>query len=115
MDVGNPNFLGYTGYEIGLWAGGNKLVSSSDAGQIAPDPGSGLFEESILTYISGTDFVGQPLEIRLSAGGSRTAFDDVQLDASVVPIPPALLLFASSLAGIGMLTRRRFKLAQSQQ
>lgn len=102
LDVGNiandPNpphnqfdFAGFPGYSIELLAGTTVIASESNA----VTPGEGLFEERTIAVTTNaaqhTGLVGQSLTIRLmnlnAAPGVEVNFDDVRLDATIIPEP----------------------------
>ncbi len=126
-DLGNgPIFFdldGFPGYRIDLLAGGTLLASDDNSlasgGSSIPE---GEFRTSSLVYdSSGADplLIGEPLTIALinlnnpdplDLNADREVdFDDVSLDASpaVIPVPPALLLFGTALAGLIGFGKRR--------
>lgn len=84
-------FTGFPGYRVELLAGGTPVAS--DAG---PAPPEGAFAAFELDFAPGDahPLLGQPLGIRLvnlnAAPGLEVNFDDVRLDAAVVPGVPAL-------------------------
>lgn len=105
------------GYEIQLLAAGNLLasLSSNISAHNAPIPGAGRFVDASLTYLSGTSYLGENLEIRLMSSGVQAIFDDVRLDGtavnvSAVPLPAGFLLFGSGILSlIGAANRKRIQ------
>lgn len=105
---------GFPGYRIELRAGGSLLVA--DDNSLAGSLAEGTFETSTMVFASGNAHMalGQALEIRLInlniAGtldepGIEVDFDHLRLDASPIPLPPALGLLAAALAGLVVLSR----------
>ncbi len=80
-------------------------------------PGEGQFKESTLSFTSGSNdlLAGQNLGIRLvnlnSATGIEVNFDNVRLDATAVPEPGSISLFALSM-GLIYVRRRISRLTQ---
>lgn len=77
---------------------------------IAPDTttliasGSGEVTDAVLQLLAQTgDYILRISFVTSSGGGQY----DITLGTSVVPLPPALLLFGTGLAGLAVLTRRR--------
>src|SRR5690606_30052112 len=76
---------------------------------IAPDltliqSGTGSITQQVLSLLNQTgDFL---LRITYQAGAGGGQYD-VSLSTSVVPLPPALRLFGTGLAGLALLMRRR--------
>jgi hypothetical protein len=105
---------------------GDSVDVSFGAGDIAGDPGLVPFLfQTLSEYTGGVvktavngGLINDPLSIAFSAVFGNTVyaffgdgygdhdFDDMTIAISVVPIPPALLMFASGLAGLGLLARR---------
>ena len=107
------NLEGFPGYRIELLAG--DTVIGSDDNSLAGVLDDGLFATSSFSVDIGAIHanVGEALTIRLinlnQAGtpaepGIEVDFDNVRLDASPVPLPPAVVLFVAALAP---LLRRR--------
>lgn len=107
---------GFPGYSVQLLAGGEVLAEDHNtlSGSIA----EGTFATSTVTFNTGADHarLGQALEIRLTNlnirdtlenPGIEVDFDNVRLQAAVVPGPDALTVAMLGFSGIGMLTRRR--------
>lgn len=96
VDIGRRLDNDFPGYAVQLLAGGNILAE--DNNNFLPKPGQ--FIESIVTYSSGStgSFLGDPLEIKFWAfDGGQVNFDDVRLDATVVPIPGAMWLLGAGV------------------
>jgi hypothetical protein len=97
--VGHPLGLGTATYTVEILAGGNFLASVADTG---PET---TFDPFVVTFDStGSAFVGQLLEIRLSSNFAQTGFDDIQLTA--VPEPATLALMVLGVAGLLWYLRR---------
>ncbi len=60
---------------------------------------------------TGSDFLGQPLQIRLFSYGPQTAVDDLVLTAESAPVsvpePGTLALLGAAFAGAGLYRRRK--------
>ena len=107
---------GFPGYRVELLAGGQMIAEDNNtlAGTI-PD---GEFRLSTVMFTTGASHasLGAALGIRLvnlnvidaafPDSDLEVDFDDVQLSAVLVPLPPAALLFASVLVGFGRKLRR---------
>ena len=94
-----------SGYQLQLLAGGTLLEAALSQG---PDdlPLADTFVDVELVYVAGPgDPIGQALEIRLLSDTTVAHFDDVRLDATVVPLPGALGLLAGALIGLGAVRR----------
>jgi len=110
--VGNRSEYSFPAYAVQLLAGGNLL---SEENSLNPEAGSFLFSTVTYTALSNDDWLGFPLEIRLSheeSSYSQVNFDLVTLDASPVPIPAAVLLLGSGiivLAGFRMKLHKRLE------
>lgn len=101
--VGHPKGFGATAdpdtvYTVELLAGANVLASVSGTGP------EGSFVPFALSFDStGSSFVGQALQIRLSSSKSQTGFDDLRLEAvspAAVPEPSSMVL--SLIGGLGL-------------
>lgn len=83
------------------WISGVTTLASSSV--VAP-------EIVLSTLFSGSDMVQTLIfewtNVTLPTGANAIGFD---FEVSAVPIPPALLLFGSALAGVGFLSRKRKK------
>lgn len=111
---------GFPGYRIELWAG-TTLLDSDTEGTDSPI-GEGVFETRTLSFTTGATHaaLGDNLEIRLfnlnldpglpDDGGPaldlEVDFDDVSLDATIVPLPAAAWLLFPPLAVIAGRRRR---------
>ena len=116
--LGFFNLEGFPGYRVDLLAGGQVLASDNNSlnGTIA----EGEFELSTVVFTSGAAHaqLGQNLEIRLfslnlgdpinhpGASGVEVDFDDVQLDASAIPVPAGAFLIAIPLVFMASVSRR---------
>ena len=128
--VGNPrsgtsprtgiffDFTGITAYTIQLLAGGN--VIAEDVNSLGSTIPEGAFATASLSFVTGNSptLLGQALGIRLinqndldlsniASWNTEIEFDDVQLSVSAVPIPVAIWLFGTALAGFIGISRGR--------
>ena len=106
---------GFPGYRIDLLAG--NVVIAQDNSMLLPDEGE--FEESVINVVIGDMHpqLGQDLTIRLvnlnvqdlndPVVDLEVDFDDVRLDATVVPAPRSSLLVFIGI-GLAILVRPRF-------
>jgi hypothetical protein len=109
VDVGERADFGNRGYEIAMFAGGTELdrLTSTDAGAPSIPVGSFSTIQLVVDANAFPGLLGQPLEIRLASlnqantNSGQTAFDNVQLDATIIPEPATLLIW-SLLAGLGV-------------
>ncbi|MFN0056461.1 MAG: PEP-CTERM sorting domain-containing protein [Planctomycetales bacterium] len=106
--VGHPLGFGAspdpdTEYTVELLAGSTTLASLSATGP------EGQFVPFELIFDStGSNFVGQALQIRLSSSKSQSGFDDLQLEVVGAAVPePSMLAMAVSGAVALLLARRR--------
>lgn len=104
------NFTGFPGYRVDLLAG--STVIASDNNTLAP--GEGIFATSVVSFITGLSHpnAGQVLGIRLvnlNGPGIEVNFDNVRLDAVVVPEPSSALLLLLSLAALILLKLRTIR------
>jgi len=77
------------------------LLASASVGPIT----RGINGLLTATYFAGIDdpYLGKSLKIALLSNGTQSNWDNVRLDATVVPVPAAIWLFVSGLIGlIGM-------------
>lgn len=103
--VGHRKDVGFLGYTVALYAGGNELVSDSSL-----TPGRGQWLADTLNYhaTAGSPGIGQPIQIRLVSNGIQADFDNVSLEySSPVPITGSMLLLGSGLAGLMIFRRKR--------
>jgi hypothetical protein len=96
--VGHPINFGSTlgtQYTAELVAGGNVIASTSGTG-----PEGSFTPFSLMFDSTGSAFVGQSLEIRLSSDQPQTAFDAIVLDGpadiGAVPEPGSLIVWCGS-------------------
>ncbi len=99
VEVGSPLGLGFAGYSLGLFAGNNLLAHAFGP---FPAPTDGEFVDIEVQFLSlGSPFIGQPIRIQLQTQSlgpdPQTNFDNVRLDATAVPEPSSLALFAVGL------------------
>lgn len=82
-------------------------ISASGAGNIGS--GSGFGSVSNVVYWAGitgvTDVAGNPIDFTVSSASGTNYFGS--LAPTAVPLPPALWLLASALAGMGLIGRRK--------
>ncbi len=109
VDVGDRLDLSLPSHSIQILAGGNLLGSASAS------PINGNFATATVVHTTslGDLEIGSALEIRLvNNGGVQINWDNVQLDATLIPEPSTYLLFAVGILGIiGMSYRQRKKAA----
>ena len=114
------NLSEFPGYRVELLAGGQVLAEDNNTlGASIPEA---EFRTSTVSFTTGQThaLLGQDLGIRLvnlneipagfNAGNSpdlEVDFDDVQLNVSAVPLPPALVLFAFALFSLRMILKNR--------
>jgi hypothetical protein len=117
---GLPNFIG----SIDMCAGSSAGTCTGGAGLL---PGDGTASGTLsLTYLIAMDFltldsayfryqsiIGSILGT--SGAGLNSNVIITPFDVSPVPIPGAVWLFGSALAGLGLLARRRKKTALAAQ
>ena len=103
------NFTGFPGYRVDLFAGSTLLASDNNT--LAP--AEGVFLTSTVTFTTGLAHAnaGEPLAIRLvnlngPGAGVEVNFDNVSLNAEIVPEPSGLALLAVG-ALLGLRGRRR--------
>jgi hypothetical protein len=83
-------------------------IHSSDSVDASTLPGSTFVDAPALVFDvpAGSPLIGEPVIIGLaSAGPGRAHFDNIRLDASVIPEPTSGLL--AGLAGLMLLRRKR--------
>ena len=123
--VGNPGnslvdtYDGFPGYRVELLAG-DQVLASHDSIDDSLSVGEGAYASFSLSFVTdGAPLLGA-LGIRLLNKGaigtpsgvtlpwfSEVAFDDVSLTVSPVPVPAAVWLFGTALAGLIGFGRRR--------
>lgn len=115
------NLDGFPGYRVDLIAGDPEaggVILDQDLNTLAGSIAEGAFATSTVSFTTGAahSHLGQQLMIRLvnlnvvdplfPNADLEVDFDDVRLDATVVPIPPSLPLLAGAIAGLAMIRRR---------
>lgn len=112
--VGDADNRDLKGFNIGLYSGG--LVSTGGSLPVPADDGFALV---MATVVADASMAGQPIEIRLysssltldddpDSADRGVFFDDVRLTTTApVPVPAAVWLFGSALAGLGWLRRKQ--------
>ncbi len=95
LDLPDFGFPTFPGYGIELWAGSNLLASDYDTDAGNSRPAVDSWKDVTATYTSPSSVSADPLEIRLMGYGIQTNYDNVRLDATVIPEPSsfALLIF----------------------
>lgn len=107
--VGHPIGFGMsanpdTVYTVELLAGNTILSTLSGTGP------EGSFIPFQLTFNStGSPFIGQALQIRLSSTQAQTGFDDIALNATPVPEPSTLCFIATGFLGLLGRGRPKYK------
>jgi hypothetical protein len=97
-DSGNP-----TGFaRFGLTAGGNELGTFTSAVS-APN----TFQDFVYSFTTGATAPTGNIGIRLGATGGRGLFDNVRLDASVVPVPEPTTALIGVMMSLGLAGIRR--------
>ena len=111
VDVGYRFFTNFPTYDIGLYAGGVELDSTSS---LFPTPTEGTFEQATIVYSTfGTlnqSSIGQSIEIRLNRpdfNSGQVNYDNVSLDATPIPEPSLTSLALAFLAFALCLKRRK--------
>ena len=109
---GNRNDIGGgIGGQFGFYAGDvSNIIALSDI----TDPGDGEWSEQSFTVTAAmlASYVGEQLGIVIFGSGNQLNFDYVRVEGTQeVPLPAAVWLFGSALAGGGFLARRRKKKA----
>ncbi len=114
VDVGNVRSrIGgmeyyWAGYAVELWAGDTLL--SSDDYTLHPTPSHFLTSSISYQSTSSDPLLGELLEIRLMSLGDSAkflAFDDVELDATTVPLPGSISLLLIGLGFIQLARRKK--------
>ena len=92
-------------------ASGPSLIWSDSTGDLSTavftTTATGFEGSALTNFVSGTN-LNQTLTL---AFASITAPIGISLQVAAVPLPPALLLFGTSILGLGFLSRRRRKKA----
>jgi hypothetical protein len=70
-------------------------------------PTAGNWSNFELVYSSVVADIGKTVTIRLVSNGAQANFDDVRLDAALVPEPLGLTLVGLGLTMLGALRRKR--------
>jgi hypothetical protein len=99
VGVGAIQGITFPGYEVGLFAAGDVVLSERSFFPVAPSGHFGSVSAEGLVPV-GSPFVGLPIEVRLGIPGMRDGqinFDWVRLEASPVPEPGIIALGMISL------------------
>ena len=108
---GNRNDIGGgIGGQFGFYAGDvSNIIALSDI----TDPGDGEWSEQSFTVTAAmlASYVGEQLGIVIFGSGNQLNFDEVRVEGAPdqVPLPAAVWLFGSALAGGSLVARRRKK------
>lgn len=104
--VGNRLDSPYSGYAVQLLAGGNLL--SEDYNFLNPQAGEFVLSTVEFYATDSNPYIGEFLEIRLlTFNGGQTNFDDVQLNAEVIPEPATIILFSMGAGFVGWMRKKR--------
>ncbi len=98
VDVGCRSDMALQNYEVQLYSGITVLAFDDSTALTF-----GRWATSTIRFNSAhfQDLIGDPFGIRLIQKGTQSnTFDNVLLDKTAVPIPPAILLLGSGLVGI---------------
>ena len=112
VDVGDRIDTTFGGYVINLYAGTTLLAS--DPGLLTPDGG---FLTSTIVYsslLADPLDIGEALRIELrdgSASGTQTNFDNVRLDATVIPELSSAAIWSVLALTVGAGAKRRWRKA----
>jgi hypothetical protein len=90
-------------YTLQLVDAQDNVVLAQITGQPPAQPF--IFQQEGLLYQSNSQYIGDNLEIRISAAGAALDVDEVTLTS--IPIPSTLLLLGSGIAGMALMWRRR--------
>ena len=107
IDIGDRLDVNNSGnqYYVKLFAGSTELASIDEGDFPYVD---GYFVPATLQYTSGgTVTSGQALRIDLWSNGVQTNFDNVRLDATVVPLPAAAWAGVALMGALGAARARR--------
>ena len=96
----------------------DDTVLAADDNSLGATLGEGLFDTSTVTFTTGDAhaLLGESLEIRLinlnipgtaNEPGIEVDFDLVRLDASPIPLPPAVVLLGAGVLSLIGFRRRR--------
>ena len=96
VDVGRRNGFTQKAYTISLSAGATQIASTSGAQNSL----SNGWHTITATYTSpGSVTTGQALKIKITGDGQQTWFDNVQLDATAIEVPPLAPTNLAATAG----------------
>lgn len=99
VNVGFPAGVGFPGYYIGLYAGGEPVARDENSVAVA----GGAFSEATVSVrlAAGSPHIGKPIQIRLGIPGSKpdqVNFDNVRLVAESSETPPECVSAIPGLA-----------------
>jgi hypothetical protein len=83
------------------------LIGGVVANGVGLTPAPGEFATFTATYVSTAADIGQTITIQLSSTAGQGDFDNVSVDATLVPEPASLALFGLGLLGLSLLGRRK--------
>ena len=103
IDIGSRLDIPAADYFVELWAGNTLLGSTS-----SELPEAGRFTTVTVTYdaLLGDPSVGSALMIRFAGLEWQTNFDNVRLNATLIPAPASLAMIVFAAAGVRRRRRR---------